>query len=119
MKILSKHRIQQGREKLLHGGDYNPEDLVFCNSIGGRPRYRKIRDSYKSMVKATGLPYIPPHSLRHTHATLLLKDGHSVKAVAERLGDDPATIEKTYAHVLPSMREAIVKSIECMFEERP
>jgi hypothetical protein len=50
---------------------------------------------------------------------LLLKDGHSVKAVAERLGDDPATIEKTYAHVLPSMREAIVKSIECMFEERP
>jgi site-specific recombinase XerD len=43
-----------------------------------------------------------------TVATMLLKDGcHSVKAVAERLGDDPITIEKTYAHVLTSMRQEI------------
>lgn len=66
------------------------------------------------------LPYLPPHRLRHLHATMLLKDGHhSVKVVAERLGDSPATIEKTYAHVLTGMREAIVQTIEQMYEERP
>jgi hypothetical protein len=40
-------------------------------------------------------------------------------AVSERLGDDPITIEKTYAHVLKSMREEIVQSIEQLYEEKP
>jgi integrase len=71
------------------------------------------------MVKMAMLPYITPHGLRHTHATMLLKYGHPVIAVAERLGDDPITIEKTYAHVLQSMREEMVNSIERMYEETP
>jgi integrase len=119
LMMLSRHKIQQGKENLLYGGDYNPENLVFCTSKGKRLPYRRALDSYKRIVKMAELPYITPHGLRHTHATMLLKDGHSVKAVAERLGDDPVTIEKTYAHVLISMREAIVKSIEQMYEEKP
>ena len=119
VKLLSRHRTQQGKEKLLRGGDYNSENLVFCNSEGNKVSYWSVLRSYKHIVKTAGLPFIPPHGLRHTHITHLLKEGHSVKAVAERVGDDPVTIEKTYAHVLPSMREAIVKTIEQMYEENP
>ncbi len=122
LQILMRHRVQQNKEKLLHGGDYNSENLVFCSqqNKGKRLSYRRALDAYGRIVKMSGLPYIPPHGLRHTHATMLLKDGcHSVKAVAERLGDDPITIEKTYAHVLISMRQEIVKSIEQMYEEKP
>ncbi len=49
-----------------------------------------------------GLPVIRFHDLRHTHATLLIKEGVPVKVVSERLGHATAafTIE-TYQHVLP------------------
>ncbi len=50
------------------------------------------------------MPYITIHGLRHTHATMLLRNGMSVNAVAERLGDDPATIYETYGHVTPRMQ---------------
>jgi integrase len=121
MRMLSKHKIQQDKEKLLHGEGYNPENLVSCTSMGNRLLYRKARESWGSIFKfkVAGLPYIPPHGLRHTHITHLLRVGHSIKAVAERVGDDPSTIEKIYAHVVPSMREAMVKSIEQMYGERP
>jgi len=119
LRTLSKHRIQQGKEKLLSGGDYNTENLVFCTNKGKRLLYRRALDTYQRMVKMAMLPYITPHGLRHTHATMLLKYGHPVIAVAERLGDDPITIEKTYAHVLQSMREEMVNSIERMYEETP
>jgi integrase len=39
-----------------------------------------------------------PHVMRHTRATLMLMDGVPIYAVARRLGDSVATIEKTYAH---------------------
>ena len=61
---------------------------------------------------------MPMHRLRHIHVTLLLKEHHSVKAVAERVGDSPATIEKTYAHVLVSMREAIVQTVAQVFQDQ-
>ena len=45
------------------------------------------------------------HDLRHTHATLLIKEGVPVKVVSERLGHATTafTIE-TYQHVLPGMQ---------------
>ncbi len=118
LKLLSKHKIQQAKEKLSFGEGYNPENLVFSTKRGRKIPYSSTNDSYHRIVLASGLPYIPPHGLRHTHITHLLK-GNSVKAVAERVGDDPVTIEKTYAHVLPSMREAILKSIEQIYEDKP
>ena len=45
------------------------------------------------------------HDLRHTHATLLLRDGIYVKVVSERLGHANVAITlDTYAHVLPGMQ---------------
>jgi hypothetical protein len=49
---------------------------------------------------------IPFHGIRHTHATLLLKEGVNVKVVSERLGHANIGITlDTYAHVLPSMQQ--------------
>jgi len=38
------------------------------------------------------------HTLRHTHATLLLAAGEPIATVAKRLGDTIAVVEQTYAH---------------------
>jgi integrase len=48
------------------------------------------------------VPRIRFHDLRHTHATILLRQGRSVKEVSQRLGHSGVTITlQTYAHVLP------------------
>lgn len=116
VKVLSRHRIQQGKEKLLHGEGYNPENLAFCTGVGTRILYIIAYSAFKCVSRRAGLPYITIHGLRHTHATFLLRHGHSVNLVAERLGDDPKTIMGTYAHVLPGMQAEAVKTIEMLYE---
>ena len=47
-------------------------------------------------------PRIRLHDLRHTHATILLRDRENVKVVSERLGHASVTITlTTYSHVMP------------------
>ncbi|MGZ4786167.1 MAG: tyrosine-type recombinase/integrase [Acidimicrobiales bacterium] len=46
------------------------------------------------------------HDLRHTHASLLLRDRVLIKVVSERLGhSDPAFTITTYQHVLRGMQD--------------
>jgi integrase len=47
------------------------------------------------------------HDLRHTHATLLLKQGVHPKVVQERLGHSSITVTlDLYSHVLPNIQKA-------------
>ena len=47
-------------------------------------------------------PEIRLHDLRHTHATILLRDRENVKVVSERLGHASVTVTLgIYAHVMP------------------
>ena len=46
---------------------------------------------------------------------MLLSNGHSVNAVAERLGDSPETIMRTYAHVTTGMQAEMVKTVEQVY----
>ena len=50
------------------------------------------------------MPRICFHGLRHTHATLLVADGTSIKVVSERLGhSSPGFTMATYQLVLPGI----------------
>ncbi len=54
---------------------------------------------------------IKTHNLRHTHATILLKQGVNPKIISERLGyTDISLTLKIYSHVLPSIQEEDVKN---------
>jgi len=51
-------------------------------------------------VRRAGLPRIMLHDLRHTHASILLKLGVSMKTVSDRLAPIVITLD-TYGHLLP------------------
>lgn len=59
--------------------------------------------------RGDGLTY---HSLRHSHATILLSRGVSIAAVAARLGDTKEVVLSTYAHVLPDDEERALEILE-------
>ena len=57
--------------------------------------------------RSSDLPRIRFHDLRHTHASLLVAAGESIKVVSERLGHaHPAFTIHTYQHLLPGMSAA-------------
>jgi integrase len=79
--------------------------------------FQDAYQSFKRFCKYSALPYITPHGLRHTCATMLVAHGRPIKTIAEMLGDDPTTIEKTYAHNTPAMRAEMLQTIERVYEE--
>ena len=53
------------------------------------------------MAKRAGFPGFTFHSLRHTHASLLLSEDVPVNAVSARLGHSNAVVTmNTYSHLL-------------------
>jgi integrase len=56
------------------------------------------------------------HDLRHTHASLLIANGHSIKAVSRRLGHGSIEVTlRVYAHLMPNDDEKLATGVEALF----
>lgn len=56
--------------------------------------------SWQIFIKTTPFPWMTPHHMRHTYATLMLASGVDITLVAELLADSPVTVWRTYSHVI-------------------
>jgi integrase len=114
---LKRHHTAQLAERLVHGPDWNPHRLVFCTTTGmpyARSNWRL--QHYVRMIRKSGLPYIRPHDLRHTAATLLLLEGVQPLVVSELLGHSSVAFTlATYGHVLNEMRKPARDAMERLF----
>ncbi|MBC1499288.1 site-specific integrase [Listeria weihenstephanensis] len=63
-----------------------------------------INNRLKVLCNRSNIPVITVHSLRHTHASLLLFAGVSIASVANRLGHSSmTTTQETYLHVIQEL----------------
>lgn len=91
-------------------------DLVLPGHKGRWLRRRKLTREgslYRRILQRAGLSYVPPHSLRHVHGSLLLLVGVPTKVVQERLGH--ASIKTTsdiYQSLLPGMQRAAAAALD-------
>lgn len=115
--LLRNHHVAQLAEQLKYGPDWNPQQLVFCSTAGTAYLMSNWhRSQYRPLLKRAGLPYIRPHDIRHTAATLLLLDGVPVIVVSRMLGHaNVAFTLQTYGHVLAEMREMARDAMERRF----
>ena len=91
------------------------DDLVFARE--GRDRScmlpSSVSQAWRQLARRTGYPKIRFHDLRHTHASLMLRQGTHPKIVSERPGHANIGITlDTYSHVLPGLQEAAAASFE-------
>ena len=110
--ILRSHRARQLEERIALGlGRPAPDDFVFAAPTGEPLHPALFSDAFERHVKASGLPLIPFHSVRHTSATLALAAGVHPKIVQERLGHSSISVTlDLYSHSVPGMQaEAAVK----------
>lgn len=73
-------------------------NLIF---VKGRVFNSTVNDRLKALCKKAGVPVISIHSLRHTHASLLIFAGVSIASIAKRLGHSSiTTTQETYLHII-------------------
>ncbi len=89
------------------------EKAVFPSSVGTPLLGGNLNRAFKALLERAGLPEIRFHDLRHTCATLLLRQGVNPKFVQELLGHAYISlILNVYNHVLPDMGEAAVGAMD-------
>lgn len=91
----------QNHNKLALNEIYRHDlNLVLCRNDGDIMPKSSLFNAFERILKKAGLPPIPIHSLRHTHAVILLEAGAEMKFIQERLGHGSMRITSdVYAHI--------------------
>jgi integrase len=91
----------------MQGLSLKDDTLIFCQ-VDGRPLLpNSVTHAWIKLVRRLGLNGIRLHDARHSHASLMLKQGIHPKIVQERLGHSSIqTTLDVYSHVAPGLQEA-------------
>lgn len=117
MQILRRWKVQQASYLLKLGINAMSKDQLCFSSLQNELLSPAIVSRWLSVIsKDTDLPKITLHGFRHTHATLLLSAGASVKEVQTRLGHSKVqTTLDIYTHLTrQDQKDTIQKFVRLM-----
>jgi integrase len=128
--------LHEHRKRMLAEGRNVKDGPVFCDRRGGwlrksnfirqifKPAIRRANESIiaeaeKRHVDPALLPELRFHDLRHTAATLRLRQGDHPKVVQELLGHSQISLTlDTYSHVVPSMQKDSASKLDRLFRKQ-
>lgn len=120
VKILNKVIAKQKAVKMKYRTTYHDKGFIFAYSekLPGYPYYiKRVENRMARLLKLSGLNQdLTPHSLRHTHVSLLAEAGVSLPDIMDRLGHGDDNITRNiYLHVTKTKKkEASQKFSELM-----
>lgn len=107
---------KQAHEAKQFGPGYNPYNLVCCRLDGSPLTSGVLHHQYHALLEKLGLPSIRFHDLRHTNATLMLRNAVPAKIVSVMLGHSSIGITMdTYSHVMTEMQSGAVGVMDSLF----
>jgi integrase len=101
--VLARHRDRQDEFRRQFGPDYRSDlDLIFANSDGSPLMPNSVSATVSRLCRTLKLPKgASLHTVRHSHASLLLEKGVDIATVSERLGHSSvATTAAIYSHAI-------------------
>ena len=105
--ILSYCKLYRNKLKPQKGS----EDIVFLNRHGKKLTRQMIFIILKELaIKITLSKKISPHTLRHSFATHLLKNGADLSAIQQMLGHESITTTEIYVHLDKSYLKEVVET---------
>ena len=113
VQVLRNYRTKQETAK-LHAGKLPQEDDLMFPWLPDT-----VTHAWLKLARKVGLKDIHLHSARHSHASLLLRQGIHPKVVQERLGHSSIQVTlDTYSHVAPGLQEAAAKGFDDFIHTR-
>lgn len=110
IQALKDHKDVQNQVIKRLGDDYYNKDFIFAKmerQFGYPIVIKNVRDRMKRLLTIANLnEELTPHSLRHTHTSLLAEARVSLEQIMDRLGhtDDQIT-KNVYLHVTQEMKK--------------
>ena len=110
---LRKYREHQEAIRDSLGKPLADDDLVFAKVDGTPLSPSTVSHAFQDLCHKVGLEGVHLHSLRHTHATMMMKRGTNPKVVQERLGHSSCAVTMDiYSHVVPGIQELAAMNFE-------
>ncbi len=98
---------------MLTNSYHHELDLIFCRRDGNPLPKSTLFNAFSRILKKANLPPLSIHSLRHTHAVLMLESGASMKYIQKRLGHGSISITSdVYTHVSKKINQDSISSFE-------
>lgn len=112
VNILKHHKKYQIKNKLKYGKHYTLSNFVCTKENGELVTTNSLKYLSRVVNYELQIPF-NFHSLRHTHATMLLESGANIKDIQKRLGHSKlATTMDTYSHVTKNLSKDSVAKFE-------
>lgn len=113
MALRAHKETQEAIYQKINGAPPAEDSMVFCHVDGTALKPDTVSSAWAVLAARAGLKGIRLHDARHTHASLMLKQGIHPKIVQERLGHASIqTTLDTYSHVAPGLQEAAAKRFD-------
>jgi len=107
MRLLKKWQVDQ-RKYMLINGVVN-SDMVFCSREKKPVRVSSFYVYFCLQAEKAGVLFYGLHAIRHTHASVLINAGASMKEVQERLRHSSIVITMDiYSHLFEETKEKTV-----------
>ena len=114
--LLRTHCLEEER----WFGPRTAEHPVFTRSSGERLDPSNVARLFHRLVREAGVPRIRFHDLRHTAASLLIRQGVPAKVVSDRLGHaDVAFTLSVYTHLYDDQRRAAAIPLSQLLSATP
>ncbi|OAB48506.1 site-specific integrase [Paenibacillus antarcticus] len=110
-EVLNNHRVAQKELYMRNRKTYHNKDFIIVktneNYAGYPEQIKKIEIRMLRLLKLCELNTdLTPHSLRHTHTSLLAEVKVTLEAIMERLGhQDDETTRNVYLHVTKTQKK--------------
>ena len=103
VQLLKEYRREWPEHRMKVGDLWQGSNRLWTTWDGRPVHARHPSKWFTKFLERHGLPHMPFHGLRHTSATLLIRQGIDVRAVSSRLGHSrTSTTLDVYVHELRS-----------------
>ena len=120
-KYLLGLKAHQQKMKEYLGAAYQDNDLI-CKWDDGKPLAPDyITQRFRHFLKKQGLRHITFHQLRHSSASILVSNGHSLEEVQAWLGHKSRKSTEIYAHFQAGPKLSMASTIDTLLsaEKQP
>ena len=119
LEALRLHRAEQEEARRRYGEAWSEQGLVFPGLLGSLWDPAVFSRAFRRAAVRVGVGSIGPHTLRHTAATEMLRQGIHPKVVADRLGHSTTRMTlDVYSHVIPALESEAATKVDAAIRSK-